>query len=108
MCDRAGNVPLAQAVFFCGSIVGGIVLGYIADHFGRIPALILCNLIGALAGVITTFSTNFGLFAFSRFLMGIAFDNSFTLMYILGKINRKLICFDFQKNDVIFILIFDF
>jgi MFS family permease len=85
VCDEAGKVPLAQALFFCGSIVGGIVLGYVADRFGRIPALILCNLTGALAGIITAFSTTFGLFAFSRFLMGIAFDNSFTLMYILGK-----------------------
>ncbi|EFX84114.1 hypothetical protein DAPPUDRAFT_21975, partial [Daphnia pulex] len=83
VCDEAGKAPLAQALFFCGSIVGGIVLGYIADRFGRIPALMLCNLTGALAGIITTFSTTFGLFAFSRFLMGIAFDNSFTLMYIL-------------------------
>ncbi|XP_046454856.1 organic cation transporter protein-like [Daphnia pulex] len=83
VCDEAGKAPLAQALFFCGSIIGGIVLGYIADRFGRIPALILCNLTGALAGIITTFSTTFGLFAFSRFLMGIAFDNSFTLMYIL-------------------------
>lgn len=84
VCDKAGHAPLAQAIFFCGSIVGGIVLGFIADRFGRIPALILCNLIGALAGVITTVSTTFGLFAFSRFLMGMAFDNCFTLIYILG------------------------
>ncbi|KAK4014106.1 hypothetical protein OUZ56_026651 [Daphnia magna] len=83
VCDKAGHAPLAQAVFFLGSIVGGIALGYIADRFGRIPALILCNLIGGLAGITTAVSNSFELFAFSRFLMGIAFDNSFTLMYIL-------------------------
>ncbi|XP_057381734.1 organic cation transporter protein-like [Daphnia carinata] len=83
VCDKTGHAPFAQAVFFLGSIIGGIVLGYIADRFGRIPALILCNLIGALAGIITAVSNSFGLFAFSRFLMGIAFDNAFTLMYIL-------------------------
>jgi MFS family permease len=66
--------------------VGGILLGYLADRFGRIPALILCNLIGAVAGIITTFSFNFPVFAFSRFLMGMAFDNCFTLMYILGEL----------------------
>lgn len=85
MCDHAGHAPLAQAIFFVGSIVGGILLGFIADRFGRIPALILCNLLGAVAGVITAFSQEFGVFAFSRFLMGMAFDNCFTLMYILGK-----------------------
>lgn len=85
MCDQASKVPLAQAVYFCGSIVGGILLGFIADSFGRIPALILCNLIGALAGVITAISTSFSLFVFSRFLIGITFDNALMLMYILGK-----------------------
>ena len=84
VCDEGGKAPLAQALFFCGSITGGLLLGYIADRYGRIPALVLCNLIGALAGVITAFSYNFIVFAFSRFLLGVAFDNCFTLMYILG------------------------
>ena len=75
--------------------MGGILLGYLADRFGRIPALILCNLIGAVAGIITTFSFNFPVFAFSRFLMGMAFDNCFTLMYILGEFdNVPMACVD--------------
>lgn len=95
VCEEAGKVPLAQALFFAGSIVGGILLGYLADRFGRIPALILCNLIGAVAGIITTYSYTFELFAFSRFLMGMAFDNCFVFMYILGMVNYIL----FQLKD---------
>ena len=83
VCEDAGKGPLAQAIFFGGSIFGGILLGIIADRFGRIPALILCNMIGALAGIITAFSYNFGAFAFSRFLMGFAFDNCFMMIYII-------------------------
>ena len=65
VCDDAEKLPLAQAVFFIGSIVGGIMSGYIADRFGRIPALVMCNLISAVAGIITTFSpANFAIFAF--------------------------------------------
>lgn len=86
VCDNANKAPLAQAIFFCGSIVGGIAIGYIADKFGRIPALISCNMVGALAGLITYFANSFGVFAFARFLMGIAFDNCFTMMYILGRV----------------------
>ena len=88
VCDESGKPPLAQALFFCGSIFGGILLGFLADRLGRIPALIMCNLIGAVAGIITTYSYSFALFAFSRFLMGMAFDNCFTLMYILGRLGH--------------------
>jgi MFS family permease len=42
VCDDAGKAPLAQALFFCGSIAGGVLMGYIADRFGRVPALMLC------------------------------------------------------------------
>ena len=83
VCDDADKVPLAQAVFFVGSIVGGIISGCIADRFGRIPAIVMCNLVSAVAGIITTFSPNFAIFAFSRFLMGIGYENGFNLVYIL-------------------------
>ena len=85
VCDDAGKPPLAQALFFAGAFIGGIISGYTADRFGRLPALILCNMFCAVAGVLTYFSHNFELFAFSRFVMGMGFDNCFTLMYILGK-----------------------
>ena len=83
MCDEADKLPLAQALFFVGSIVGGIISGYIADQFGRIPALIMCNLIPVIAGIMTAFSPNFAIFAFSRFLMGIGYENCFIIVYIL-------------------------
>lgn len=83
MCDDAHKPPLAQALFFVGSIIGGIISGYIADRFGRIPAIILCHVNCALAGIATAFSPNFIVFAFSRFIMGMGFENCFTLVYVL-------------------------
>ncbi|KAK2704056.1 organic cation transporter protein-like [Artemia franciscana] len=83
VCDRSNFPPLAQAIFFGGSIVGGIVIGAVADRYGRIPALIASNLVAAAGGIISSFSMNFLVFALSRFLMGIAFDNCFTMMYII-------------------------
>lgn len=58
---------------------------YIADHFGRIPALAGCNIIGFVAGVATAFVGNFWQFSVCRFFVGFAFDNCFTMMYILGE-----------------------
>lgn len=68
--------------------MGGLLFGWIADRYGRIPALVGSNLIGAVAGVLTAFSYSFATFTVCRFLIGFAFDNCFTMMYILGKFDK--------------------
>ncbi|KAJ0182990.1 hypothetical protein K1T71_000966 [Dendrolimus kikuchii] len=83
VCEKDNLPATAQAIFFCGAIVGGLVFGWIADKYGRIPALVGTNLIGFTAGVGTAFCSAFWSFALCRFLVGLAFDNCFTMMYIL-------------------------
>lgn len=83
VCENAYLSTLTQSIFFVGAIVGGLLFGWIADRYGRIPALAGCNLIGFVAGVVTAFVGNFWQFALCRFLVGFAFDNCFTMMYIL-------------------------
>ncbi|XP_046391762.1 solute carrier family 22 member 13-like [Ischnura elegans] len=84
VCDRSGLPPAAQSSFFVGAIVGGLVFGWVADHYGRIPALVGTNAVGAIAGIATAFlSTSFWAFCALRFCVGLAFDNCFTMMYIL-------------------------
>jgi len=72
-------------VFFGGAILGGLIFGWMADRYGRIPALVWTNLMGFMAGIATAFVTTFWAFCVCRFLVGLAFDNCFTMMYILGK-----------------------
>ncbi|KMY97849.1 organic cation transporter protein [Drosophila simulans] len=83
VCDDAALPTYAQSIFFLGAIVGGLLFGWVADRFGRIPALIGTNMMGLLAGVGTAFVSNFWEFAIMRFFVGFAFDNCFTMMYIL-------------------------
>ncbi|XP_026734629.1 organic cation transporter protein-like [Trichoplusia ni] len=83
VCEKDNLAATAQAIFFCGAIVGGLVFGWIADKYGRIPALVGTNLLGFTAGVGTAFCDSFLTFALCRFLVGLAFDNCFTMMYIL-------------------------
>lgn len=85
VCEQSALPTLAQSIFFVGAIVGGLLFGWIADRYGRIPALVLCNVTGFAGGIATAFVTNFWQFSFCRFLVGFAFDNCFTMMYILGK-----------------------
>lgn len=83
VCEHAGNVPMAQAVFFAGAFMGGLILGWLADHFGRVPAVISANVIGGIGGIATIFTTGVWDFALCRFLVGMAFDNAFMMTYIL-------------------------
>ncbi|CAD7003454.1 organic cation transporter protein [Ceratitis capitata] len=83
VCENDALPTYAQSIFFLGAIVGGLLFGWIADKFGRIPALIGSNLVGFAAGVGTAFTANFWQFAVMRFFVGFAFDNCFTMMYIL-------------------------
>ncbi|GBP56641.1 Organic cation transporter 1 [Eumeta japonica] len=41
VCEQDNLSAMAQAIFFCGAIVGGLVFGWIADKYGRIPALVV-------------------------------------------------------------------
>ena len=84
VCQYDALPTIAQSIFFVGAIFGGLIFGWIADQYGRIPALIGANLMGFLAGVATAFTDTFWQFTLCRFFVGFAFDNCFTMMYILG------------------------
>ena len=84
VCQYDSLPTVAQSIFFIGAIFGGLIFGWIADQYGRIPALIGANMMGFLAGVATAFTNTFWQFALCRFFVGFAFDNCFTMMYILG------------------------
>ncbi|XP_066601872.1 organic cation transporter protein [Prorops nasuta] len=83
VCEHSALPTTAQSIFFVGAIFGGLIFGWIADRYGRIPALIGTNLTGFVAGIATVFAGNFWQFALCRFFVGFAFDNCFTMMYIL-------------------------
>ncbi|XP_023944388.1 carcinine transporter [Bicyclus anynana] len=83
VCDKDNYPATAQAIFFCGSIVGGLIFGWIADKYGRVPAIVGTNMAGFLAGVGTAFTNSFWSFCLCRFLVGLAYDNCFIIMYIV-------------------------
>lgn len=85
VCDNAVLATYAQSIFFVGAIIGGLLFGWVADKFGRVPSMIACNLVGCAAGIGTAFAQSFWTFALMRFLVGFAFDNCFVMMFILGK-----------------------
>ncbi|CAG7691839.1 unnamed protein product [Allacma fusca] len=80
------KLNIVQSIFFVGAIVGGFIIGYLADNYGRVVALVTANVIGCLGGILSILpvvTSNFWAYCFFRFLSGMAFDNCFTMIYIL-------------------------
>lgn len=83
VCDKSSYQATAQSVFFVGSIVGGFLVGWVSDRFGRLWAAAFANIIGCVAGVATIFVKDFTQFAVCRFLMGMSYDNCMIMTYLL-------------------------
>lgn len=83
VCDKDNYQAIAQSVFFIGSIFGGFIIGWVADLFGRLPAVMASNCIGCIFGVISTFTKNFTTFTICRFFMGMSYDNCMMMAYLL-------------------------
>jgi len=83
VCDKAYYPTLAVAIYYVGAIIGGFIVGWVADHYGRMPALILCNMVGFVGGFATIFSVNFLTFVLCRLMVGFAYDNSYMMLYVI-------------------------
>ncbi|XP_070168667.1 carcinine transporter isoform X2 [Polyergus mexicanus] len=83
ICDKTFLSSAAQSAFFVGSIIGGLIFGYIADHYGRIPALVSCNAVGFFASIATAFCNSFLTFCIARMIVGSSFDNCFNVLFII-------------------------
>lgn len=69
------------------------------------PALVIANILGAVGGALSIVSTDIRVFAVFRFITGMAFDNCFTMMYILGKIHQNEPAFKFLYQIIVKILV---
>jgi len=83
VCDQAWIPALSQSMFFCGAIPGMVVFGWFSDTYGRLPTIMISNIIALIAGIATPFVTGYYSFLAVRFAMGLSFNTFFTAPYIL-------------------------
>ncbi|KAJ9595127.1 hypothetical protein L9F63_013602, partial [Diploptera punctata] len=83
VCKDNWKPTVGQSLFFVGSVIGSLTLGVMADHFGRLPMLVVSNLCALFGNLATSFTYQLTEFAASRFLAGIATDTNFYMMYII-------------------------
>lgn len=70
VCDDKRLPYTVQTIFYIGTCLGSIVLGFIADRFGRKPSIICSYILAFGGGLASAFTSNFYLFVILRFLVG--------------------------------------
>ncbi|KAH8302812.1 hypothetical protein KR044_010843 [Drosophila immigrans] len=83
VCQYDHLGPYSVTINFLGSVVGGLIFGYAADHWGRLPTVMLSNLCGLIGGILSAFCKSFLWFSITRFVVGLAMDNCCIPMYVL-------------------------
>ena len=80
-CDREIWIQIVTTIFFLGQAIGALLVGQIADKFGRRPALIISELLLNVTSIISAFNQNFALFVIMRFLNGMGYAACYISVY---------------------------
>ncbi|XP_077389831.1 solute carrier family 22 member 23 isoform X2 [Festucalex cinctus] len=83
VCDSAWKVHIAKFSLLVGSIFGYLVMGIMADWFGRHPVLILSVLFMLAFGLSVAFSVNVTMFSTLRFFEGFCLAGLALSLYVL-------------------------
>lgn len=85
VCEDSWKPSTGQAIFFVGSVIGSLIFGFIGDQYGRLPAMVLSNVVAFAASIATAFVNNFSMFICLRLIMGLSYDNCYVMVYICSK-----------------------
>nr|CAD7576903.1 unnamed protein product [Timema californicum] len=80
VCDDDWKPALGQSLFFVGCVFGTLALGIMADHVGRLPVLVLANMLSLFGNLATYFTSDLLLFGASRFMHGLSTDTNFVMI----------------------------
>merc|ERR1711988_411130 len=83
VCDRTALLSTVQGSYMGGVFVGCLFWGWASDKFGRRPSILVASLIQIISTVIASFSTNYIMFIFFRFIIAFSVSGVFECAFVL-------------------------
>jgi len=84
VCAQQWQLPLSQAVFFAGVLVGAPLWGHLADVLGRKITFLLSLVETTLCGLLAAFSLSFRMFTIVQFFTAMGQVGLFQTAFVLG------------------------
>jgi len=83
VCDRTALLSTVQGSYMGGVFVGCLFWGWASDKFGRRPSILVAALIQIVSSVVASFSTNYIMFIFFRFIIAFSVSGVFECAFVL-------------------------
>ena len=82
-CDKDWMIHITTSIMFIGWVFGAIILGWVADNYGRKIVLFPSMGVLLIIGFLSAFSPNISVFIVSRFIVGFFVPGTSVQMFIL-------------------------
>lgn len=83
VCDRTALLSTVQGSYMGGVFVGCLFWGWASDKFGRRPSILIAAIIQIVSSIVASFSVNYIMFIFFRFLIAFSVSGVFECGFVL-------------------------